>query len=164
MKFFERKEIKDVLAYCRMIVNPRDDEAVLRVINVPKRNIGDTVVEQYRAYCAERSYTLLEPLMSGLEECDLPAATIKKLAVFRDLYMDLHGKYRILKASDMVEYIINSTGIKKSYEGDDEENYNHRMNLDELVNTVKTYEKENGEVDLCFYVGIHRQDHQPATG
>jgi len=151
-KFYERKEIKDVLAYCRMIVNPKDDEAVLRIINFPKRGIGDTAVEQFREYCDQRSLNLTDLLFGDLLSADLPPQIIKKISVFRDLYMDLFNASKSLGASETVKYIIEKSGFSNLYSGSDEEDYNHRMNLDELVNAVSAFEKENFGADLSAFL------------
>ncbi|MBQ7653262.1 MAG: UvrD-helicase domain-containing protein [Clostridia bacterium] len=142
-KFFERKEIKDVLAYCRLLVNPRDNEAFLRIVNVPKRGIGDTVVNQYAAYCEERSLSLTDLLFGGLESADLAPAAIKKLRVFQDVYLDFFNKTKELGASEIVKYIMEKAGFYMLYSGTEDEDVNHRLNLDELVNAIVNYEKEN---------------------
>ena len=152
MKFYERKEIKDVLAYCRLIVNPRDNEAFLRIVNVPKRGIGDTIVEQYRAYCEERSLSLTDLLFYNLEESDLSSQAIKKINVFKELYLDIFEKANVYGASSLVKYIIDRAGFSNLYSGDEEEDVNHRLNLEELVDAVIAFEKENYGANLAAFL------------
>ena len=83
-KFFERKEVKDFLAYLKFIANPNDNESVLRVINVPKRGIGETAVQKLLAQCALNRMTLLQGILN-LDMLDLAPAVRNKVQVFADL-------------------------------------------------------------------------------
>ncbi|MBQ9146033.1 MAG: UvrD-helicase domain-containing protein [Clostridia bacterium] len=151
-KFFERKEIKDVLAYCRLLVNPRDNEALLRIINVPKRGIGDVVVSQLVSYASARSMAYSEVLFSGLEQSGLPATTIKKLAVFRDLYFDIFNRAQTLGVGDIFKTVVNQAGFGLMYAGEDEESYNKRLNIDQLVQFAEEYERDNPTSTLSDYL------------
>ena len=90
-KFYERKEIKDFIAYLRMAVNPADGESVTRIINFPKRGIGDACVEALIQACAERNMSLFDGLM-GVEDLDLSPAYTKKLTQFAALAKDISEK------------------------------------------------------------------------
>lgn len=152
-KFFERKEIKDVLAYCRLLVNPKDSEAVLRVINTPKRGIGDTVVGQLVDYCARRGLSVGDVVLGAMEQIpEFNAAMVKKLAVFRSLYYDLYAYWQTAGIADTVKYIVNHAGFALMYAGEDEENYNKRLNIDELVQGVVEFEKDNPTANLGDYL------------
>lgn len=152
-RFFERKEIKDVLAYCRLLVNPRDSEALLRAINTPKRGIGDKVVQDLVIYAAERSMAPGEVLFDGLEFAEeLSQTTRKKLMVFRDLYADIFNYHLEHGVGDTVRYIAERAGFAMAYAGDDEENYNKRLNIDELIQSAEEYERENEGGSLSEYL------------
>jgi len=152
-RFFERKEIKDVLAYCRLLVNPRDSEALLRAINTPKRGIGDKVIQDLVEYAAARSMSPGEVLLENLEGAvELSPATKKKLIMFRDLYADLFNYHIEHGVGDTVRYIVEKAGFALAYAGDDEETYNKRLNIDELIQSADEYEKENIEPSLSEYL------------
>ena len=151
-RFFERKEIKDVLAYCRLLVNPRDSEALLRAINTPKRGIGEAMVTQLVQYAAARSMSPAEVLLDGFDTAVLAPATIKKLGIFRDLYADLFGYYRSHGIGDTVRYIVEKAGFALAYAGDDEETYNKRLNIDELIQSAEEFERENVESTMSEYL------------
>lgn len=152
-RFFERKEIKDVLAYCRLLVNIRDGEALLRAINTPKRGIGDTVVAQLVAYASARSLTPGEVVLDRVEDMpEFSSATAKKLIVFRELYSDIFNYQREHGIGDTVRYIVEKAGFTLAYAGDDEENYNKRLNIDELIQSAEEYERDNPTSNLSEYL------------
>lgn len=143
MKFFERKEIKDVLAYLRVLVNSHDGEALLRIINTPKRGIGDTVIETLQNYAVSRNMSIGEVLFGNLESTDFPPAMIKKLNVFLNIYKDIFNQSLVSTLTELAKYIIQRAGFSLLYSGTDEEDYNRRMNLEELVNAISEFEKTN---------------------
>ena len=152
-RFFERKEIKDVLGYCRLLVNPRDSEALLRVINTPKRGIGDTVVARLVQYAAEVGLSPAEVLFDRIEDvAAFNAATVKKLGVFRDLYADLFGYHLEHGIGDTMRYVVEHAGFALAYAGDDEESYNKRLNIDELIQSAEEFERDNQNSSLSEYL------------
>ena len=152
-KFFERKEIKDVLAYMRILVNPRDNEALLRVINTPKRGIGDTVVSQLVQYAAARSMAIAEVLLDRVEDVpEFAPAMIKKLVVFRDLYYDLFQASTIHGIAGTLKYIIDKAGFALAFAGEDEELLNKRLNLDELVQIATEFENDNPQCSISEFL------------
>lgn len=152
-KFFERKEIKDVLAYLRILVNPRDNEALLRVINTPKRGIGDTVVSQLSAYAASRNLAIAEVLLDRVEDVvEFAPSMIKKLIVFRDLYYDLFTSSTQVGVADLLAYIVEKAGFAAAYTGEDEEMYNKRLNIDELVQHAAEFERDNPNCGISDFL------------
>ena len=146
-KFFERKEVKDVTAYLRLVVNPFDEESLLRVINVPKRGLGDGAIAALRAIAAEDGIGLYDVVLNCEVESRLSRAVANKLKGFKDLLVDLLLNKELLKLSDFVKYCIEATGIAGMYEGDDDESRNKRMNLDEFVNSVLEFEQSMTDPD-----------------
>lgn len=151
MKFFDRKEIKDVIAYVRAIVNPKDSEAILRIINTPKRGIGDTVVTALREYCKKEQVSVSDALF-GNNVASFGPQIDKKLNVFKTLYYDLFNKAIHLKPSDAVSYIVDKAGFSALYSGKDEEDYSRLLNIGELINSVKEFETLNPDADLSEYL------------
>lgn len=143
MKFFDRKEIKDVLAYLRVLVNSHDGEALLRIINTPKRGIGDTVIETLQNYATARNMSIGEVLFGNLDVAGFPPQMVKKLNVFLSVFKDIFNQSLILPLTDLTKYIIQRAGFALLYSGEDEEDYNRRMNLEELVSAISEFEKTN---------------------
>ncbi|MDH3251881.1 MAG: UvrD-helicase domain-containing protein, partial [Ignavibacteria bacterium] len=109
--FYKRKEIKDVLAYMRVIANPRDDESILRVINVPGRGIGATTVRKLRGFASARSLPLLEALGAADFPSDIAARTMSALRGFHTMirkYIQLRSE---ISVSELARTLVDEIGI-----------------------------------------------------
>lgn len=151
-KFFERKEIKDVVAYLKAIVNPRDNEAMLRIINTPKRGIGDTVVKALTDYCRERSLNIADVLLSNMEDTDFTPLMIKKLNVFRQLFSKLSFDTVDMPIDEIARFVLSEAGFENAYNKADEDDYNKLMNIDELVNSIEKFAEENEGATLSEFL------------
>lgn len=173
--FYQRAEIKDILAYLRLSVNNNDEESLRRIINVPKRAIGDTTVDKIVQVARDSEI----PLWSVLEriemspEAGLSAATVKKLAAFRDMIRSFTQAALNQNAFDVVVQILNVSGIDKALVGDDSpEGISRRENKQEFVSSVKEFVEnayKNGESDRLtnFIASIQLltdQDEEVAEG
>ncbi|MCL2862381.1 MAG: UvrD-helicase domain-containing protein, partial [Firmicutes bacterium] len=149
-KFYERKEIKDILAYLRCLVNPNDEDAVLRIINFPKRGIGDASIGQLRNY----SYVEGQPLFSIIydieENKDLPLTLIKKLLPLSQIFKLLIAE-KHLKPSRLTHYLIKLLDLKNVF-SDSREDENRKQNITELVNSMQEFEKMNEFAGLEEYL------------
>jgi DNA helicase-2/ATP-dependent DNA helicase PcrA len=135
--FYSRKEIKDVLAYLRLIYNEKDDISLLRVINTPKRGIGNKTIENLIEKSNMEHISLYECIESGKEK------------TFKDLIEELKKYHETSSLSDLVEKILDLTGIKKEYEDDKTlESDNRLENLEEFKSITKTFEDREGSVSL----------------
>lgn len=150
-KFFERKEIKDLIAYLKVICNPADDESLLRVINVPKRGIGDSTVKKLTQFAAQKNIPVLRAF--GEEECmsSLTKGTREKLRSFLRLLDDLFVYEKNNGVTDFINYVITKTAYKESLGGRDEE-IERLMNLDEFLNSVEEFVRQNPECTVADYV------------
>lgn len=151
-KFFERKEIKDITAYLRLIVNPFDEESFLRVVNVPKRGIGEGALNALRAIAAEDGLALYDEILNMPAENRLPKAAAAKFSAFGALMRDLMMQKELLGLSEFVNYLIEHTGIGNMYEGEDEESRNKRLNIDEFLSSVIEFEKLNEGAGLSEFL------------
>lgn len=144
--FYERKEVKDLLAYLRLILNRNDDEAFGRVINYPPRKIGDTTLERLRNAAQTEHVSMLDALrLPNLESYDIKSATIARLVQFADM-MDLFATMAdTTDAYELVLTIMKSSGLKRHLEEDFTiEGTTRLQNVMELLNGVKEFvEKEN---------------------
>ncbi len=151
-KFFERKEIKDVIAYLKAIVNHRDNEAILRIINTPKRGIGSTVVDALCAYSADRGLSLADVLLSPLENTDFTPLMKKKLNVFVQLFSKLITETVDMRIDDIARYVLTEAGFDTAYDKSDESDYNKLLNIDELVNSMEKFAEENEGATLSEFL------------
>lgn len=143
-QFYQRKEIKDVLAYFRLIVNPDDEEAFKRVVNYPTRGIGNTTLLKLRTAAAQTG-TSLWKAATAPEACGLTLsnATRNRLADFCRLIMELQEESATLTASDVARNVITRSGIAADLSSvKTMENIARQENVNELLGSIQTYEKE----------------------
>ncbi|MGM8364021.1 DNA helicase PcrA [Virgibacillus sp. W0181] len=144
-KFYDRKEIKDMVAYLRLITNPHDDLSFERVVNVPKRGIGQTSVERLRAYAAEHDISFYE----AVKEVDFTGVSKRAanaLADFGALVESLTKQQEFLTATDMVEAVLERTGYEKMLENEKTIEAQSRLeNLEEFMTVTKNFEKTSEE-------------------
>jgi DNA helicase-2/ATP-dependent DNA helicase PcrA len=141
-KFYERAEIKDVLAYLRILLNPRSDVDLVRVINVPARGIGQTTVDRLTAWATIKDTSIYDALAHLDEIGDLGAAAKKKLTAFRELLEKLK-KSETLPPSEIVGLVLSETGYVAVLEKEDDAESDARIeNLRELSSSMQDYEAE----------------------
>lgn len=150
VRFYERKEIKDVLAYLRILVNRNDEESVLRVINFPSRGIGDTTVERLRTFAGEQGISLYDALALVERIQDIADRTRKSVRQFRALI----EKYRLLRPqmslTELSRSLIDELGVLKMYkEEGTPESMNRWENVQELLSAISEFcdEREDPTLD-----------------
>jgi DNA helicase-2/ATP-dependent DNA helicase PcrA len=152
LKFYDRAEIKDALAYLRVIVNPKSDVDLMRIVNVPARGIGQTTVDRLTTWATLNDVTLSDALARIDEVGDLGAAAKKKLQAFRELVDGLRVASASSTPSALVEQVLEASGYLKALEKEDSAESDARMeNLRELVSSLHDYEAEAeaaGEVPM----------------
>lgn len=148
LSFYQRKEIKDVIAYFRLAVNPHDGEALKRVINYPARGIGDTTLNKIIATAAQEGVSLWTVISSPLDYgLNINKGTHAKLQGFKDIIADFVSKVDTYNAYDLGKEIVGASGIMADIIQDTSpEGLSRRENIDELV---------NGMYDFC---DIRRQE------
>ncbi len=144
VNFYARKEIKDLLAYLKTVDNGRDDVAVRRIINVPKRGIGATTLSRVGEFAVANDRGFYETLLQ-VEEVPGIGRGASKILPFTTLIQTLRAKQAYAKISELLETILEETGYRRELilEGTDESEA-RLENIDELMNKVKDYE-ENAE-------------------
>jgi DNA helicase II / ATP-dependent DNA helicase PcrA len=145
LSFYQRKEIKDVLSYLRLIVNPRDDEAFRRVINYPARGIGDTTMAKLEEYARQSGKSLFE-VSTMLEQIqsDVNKGTKTKIYGFINLIIEFSKKLNQIDAYEITYQIINNSGILGDLKQDKSpENLSRYENVEELLNSIKEYTSTN---------------------
>lgn len=150
-KFFERLEIKNILAYLTMIVNPKDNSNVARIINYPKRGIGQATIDKLLELSINEHKSLVD-LIEDFRNLDVSSAIKSKLAGFSDLIGELKAKYKNSNLYDFVEFVIEKTEIKSLYNTNSEEDIDRKLNIDQLLQSVKSYENLNEDATLIDYL------------
>ena len=149
LKFYDRKEIKDVLAYLRFIVNPSDMVSLLRIINTPRRGIGKTTINNLVNAAHELKKPLWEVLVDEISVNNLAGRASKSIKNFVQMVINWRREIGILSVSKLVKQILESSGYIDSLKdhGTDEAE-NRLQNVRELFNAVLQFEEENEEVSL----------------
>ena len=150
-RFYERKEIKDLLAYLRIVNNPFDSEAVTRVINVPKRGIGAKTVETLEEYARREELSVYDAVLN-IDELPLNAGSKQKVRAFGSLLKELVVKGAEMSADELVRDVINDTGILSMYADDSDESINKKANIDEFVNSVDEFCRMNKGATLADFL------------
>ena len=141
--FYARAEIRDVLAYARLAINPRDVTALQRIINTPARGIGPSTVGAIEGTARERKLTLWEALEDELAARRLPARALKALAVFQMLMKQLMADHERLLMGQFFKSILDRTGYVEILKQEDQPESQDRIeNLQELVNAAVEAEEE----------------------
>ncbi|MFC2098977.1 ATP-dependent helicase, partial [Bacteroidota bacterium] len=147
LSFYQRKEIKDLLAYFRLTVNPYDEEALHRIINYPTRGIGQTTVSKLDQEAAEKDSRIWD-LLGDIASCShlFNQGTIKRLNAFTSMIKDYQSHLKTMEAFDLAFSIAESSGILKDLHNDDSpENLSKHENLQELLNGIKEFVKSQEE-------------------
>lgn len=141
LSFYQRKEIKDVIAYCRLVCNPSDEEALKRIINTPARGIGDTTVNKVLESAMLHGVTAWEVMGDILKyNLQVNAGTTTKLTKFREMVQVFAEQREVLDAYQLVDTIIKTTGIiSDTYTDNSLESMSRRENVQELLNAIHEF-------------------------
>ncbi|MBE5893775.1 MAG: ATP-dependent DNA helicase PcrA [Lachnospiraceae bacterium] len=145
INFYSRMEIKDILAYLKTIDNGRDDVALSRIVNVPKRSIGATTMEKVAEYAAIRDISLYEA-MTQSDEIDGLGRAEQKIRGFVNLIQVFRSGLDIYPISDLIQAVIEKTGYVEyiKAESDDDQQAEDRLsNIDELITKAVAYQESN---------------------
>ena len=148
LKFYDRKEIKDIIAYLKLIYNHNDSQALRRIINEPKRSIGDTTVNKLAAFADENEISCWEALKVLDKIEDLNAGTKSKLANFYTTIDEISSFQNNYTLSEYVSYVLETTGYLTELRKDETvENQSRLENLQEFINVVKEFEQDEFSLD-----------------
>ena len=152
LKFYERKEVKDLIAYMRVLVNPEDDVSLRRIINVPKRGIGDTSVEALEQYARESEMSLLSASMD-VENSQLSARPKKLIGAFGELMVDLTEMLYERKPTDFFQGLLEKTEYVKLLEAEKTEESQARIeNIKELQGAIAEFERLNPDGSVSDFL------------
>ncbi|MCH4171700.1 MAG: DNA helicase PcrA [Lactobacillus sp.] len=150
-KFYDRREIKDVLAYLRLIANPKDDMSFNRVINVPKRGIGPGTLEKLRDFADEQNASLLEACLN-IDTSNIGGRARGNLGDFGNIIYDLRQQVANLSLTDLTQAMLDKTGYLEALKKQNNLEANTRIeNIEELLSVTQkfdeSYEPENEDSD-----------------
>ena len=145
ISFYQRKEIKDLLAYFRIAVNHKDDEALLRIINYPTRGIGNTTISKLETFANNQNINIWDVLLKIEQvQSGLNAGTINKLKKFRDMIIKFSEDVKSMDAFDSATEIANASGIiAELNKPESHEEITKYENVEELLNGIKEFVDEN---------------------
>lgn len=152
VNFYARKEIKDLLCYLKTVDNARDDLAVRRIINVPKRGIGATTLAKVQTYAVDQNLSFYNALKEADEIPGLgrSAAKVKPFVTF---IQTLRSQAEFLSVHDLLMTIIETTGYVAELEAEDTDEARARIeNIDELISKVVSYEETAAEPNLSGFL------------
>jgi len=146
VEFYQRKEVRDVLAYLKLLANPRDDVSLERVINTPPRGIGAATRNSLRTIAGEKTISLLEAGKIALQEKRFRPRALKALEGFLDFMDELAG-FDVFAVSELISAVVKKTGyremLKKVAAGEERE-----ANVDEFIAAAAVYDEENPQGSL----------------
>ena len=152
VNFYARKEIKDVLAYLKTIDNGRDDLAVKRIINVPRRGIGATTILRVQDYADGRGISFFDALCEA-DQIMAVGKSASKIKPFVTMIRAFRSKMEYYSLEELVQEVLETTGYVKELEESDEEDAQDRIqNIDELISKVVAYETGHDEPTLSGFL------------
>ena len=152
VNFYSRKEIKDILAYLKTIDNGKDDLAVRRIINVPKRGIGNVTLAKVQAYADSRDISFFEALEEAGEIPGLGKAALK-IQPFVHLIHEMRLSLADMSIQDLIQAILDKTGYAEDLKNEDTDESEARLeNIDEFINKAVTYEEGAEEPNLSGFL------------
>lgn len=152
LKFYDRKEIKDILAYLRVIANPNDDISLLRIINVPKRGIGASTLDKIVNYASENELSVFEAL-GELEHIGLSARIAASLLEFRRMLEQWGQLQEYVSVTELVEEVLDKSGYREMLKAENTLEAQSRLeNIDEFLSVTKHFENVSEDKSLIAFL------------
>jgi ATP-dependent DNA helicase UvrD/PcrA len=153
VRFYERREVRDLLAYLRLIANPADEVSLRRVLNVPKRGIGDRAEEYVAAYAQRKGMTFAESLARPADVPGLAARSANAIAGFNTLIGALRELAEAVPVAELAEAVLDRTGYIESLESSsDLQDASRVENLEELVSVAREFDSSREEGTLAEFL------------
>ncbi|WP_342427250.1 DNA helicase PcrA [Paenibacillus sp. FSL L8-0158] len=152
IKFYDRKEIKDLLAYLRLLSNPDDDISLIRIINVPKRSIGDTTVGKLQAAAAERGVSIFR-VLQVVDDLGFAGRTRNALVEFYDMIEGLSRMVDYLSVTELTEKMLETTQYRLELQNENTLESRSRLeNIDEFLSVTMEFEKGAEDKSLVSFL------------
>lgn len=152
VKFYDRKEIKDVLAYLKLTLNPQDDVSLLRIINVPARKIGNKTIQQLRELALKESISLLEAAVMVVNNNLLSSAANKSLENFLQIMSQLRQSNKEFPSSGVIKHVLKLAGYKDYLLDGTDEGEERFANVEELISVASKYDGLEAGISLATFL------------
>jgi DNA helicase-2/ATP-dependent DNA helicase PcrA len=153
MRFYARLEIKDILAYLKVLDNPSDEIALKRIINTPPRGIGHSTLDKIGSMASERQITFHEALLSAADTDILTGAARRKIADFIAMLERFRGKVGVMPLAELASHVIQETGYADRMKEERSEEAQDRLsNLQELLTALEEFERTNADNKLSDFL------------
>jgi len=158
-RFYQRQEIKDIIAYLRLNLNLHDDTSLLRIINIPTRGIGKSTVDKIILYANQSNISVFDAatILSNINE-DVEISKIlssgpkKNVKSFLNLITDINNKSKTFSVEEIITYIINKTNYKNYLLGSLTNPEERLENIEELISSINNFESENEEDKINLFL------------
>jgi DNA helicase-2/ATP-dependent DNA helicase PcrA len=151
VEFYNRKEIRDILAYLKVIVNPADKVALLRIINTPARGIGKTTIDKVQDFASRSGISLYEAIKTVSLVSSIPQSTAAKLITFLNM-IEGFRKENTGSVAEMVERVFTDSGLEKSLIAEGADGKDAAANVEELISSAAEYDKQTETPLLVDYL------------
>lgn len=152
IRFYERKEIKDLVAYLRVIANPSDEVSLLRIINVPHRSIGPKTIEYIQTFAHIKDITLFNAMLRAEEVTEIPESKRELVTKFAHMIRKMQKQNLETPASGMIKFVFDSSGYKKSLDDGSVEGEARIENMNELISVATKYDKLEAGLSLNIFL------------
>jgi DNA helicase-2/ATP-dependent DNA helicase PcrA len=147
--FYRRREVKDLLAYLRLCVNPSDDEAAVRVINYPQRGIGQTTVGRLRSYASDQGVSFFEAAINAASVPSIGGAAVARIGTFVSLVQKYGTLRHEMSAGELAASLVNELGLIEAFKTEGTAESQTRLdNVQELVSAMQDFHNEEGQNSL----------------
>ncbi len=151
MKFYDRKEIKDLMSYLKVILNPNDDISFERIVNTPKRGLGPKTIDKLKAHGQNTGISIFEAIKES-DFIGIPKTAVVKLMGLVDLLEGLKHKSRFLTITELVDEVLKHSGYRKMLEGEKSIEATSRLeNLEEFKTVTMEFDRDNEISDELLF-------------
>ena len=152
LKFYDRKEIKDIVAYLKVLANPADDVSLRRIINEPRRGIGDSTIEALDEYASANGISMLNAVFEA-SNTGLGSRAVKSLEGFAELIGELCGCMLDMPMAEFTQTLLDKTGLLKQYENSQDVDDGVRVeNIKEFISAISEYDKHNPDDGIVGFL------------
>jgi len=146
LRFFERQEIKDALAYLRLLANKSDDASFERIVNLPTRGIGNKTIDLVRSTARGNSISMWKATLQLIDQGEVTSRALSALQQFVDLISGMQSDMNSMELYEQIEHVIHQSTLIAHYEKEKGEKGRNRIeNLDELVNAGRSFQQDEWE-------------------
>ena len=151
VEFYRRKEIRDLLAYLKILVNPDDEVSLMRIINTPTRGIGKVTIDKVKTYATDNRISFYDALLQSKQIKTVSSGTQAKLAVFYNM-IEQFKKEVSGKAAPIAKRVFEESGMEQSYKNEGAEGQNAIENIIELINAAAKFDLQSAESSLLDFL------------